>query len=365
MSENKKKILIISNSTYAKASNIGFRAYQINKFKPSNFEIYYLVRDYEISAENISKVYPFGDFIPRFLSFLKTYIYSNLKSREIDNRLFAFFLKYKLRKIKKKEFDIIHLWERELNIYKLVNKIKSKIVVDIAILGEINENNTLSYKDTSLRIVKYFSVPSEFTKSNLVKINKKSEIFVNHFGVDIDYNYKKDNHNKIINFLFVGRVENRKGVENLVEVWKKIGNKPNVNLIICGRVNRDLLYLKKDKSIKNIKFTGFVDPKPYYKNASVFVLPSRKEGSAKVIFEAMNYSLPVITTPNSGSIISNFYDGLIIRPESKDDLEKAMIFFINNPSKIDLMGKRARSKVMNYSWENYAKKTFDMYLSII
>ncbi|MGY8954541.1 MAG: glycosyltransferase, partial [Flavobacteriales bacterium] len=49
----------------------------------------------------------------------------------------------------------------------------------------------------------------------------------------------------------------------------------------------------------------------YYMNADVFVLPSLCEGSATVIYEAMSFGLPIITTNNSGSIIENGNEGFI------------------------------------------------------
>lgn len=49
-----------------------------------------------------------------------------------------------------------------------------------------------------------------------------------------------------------------------------------------------------------------------YAWADVFVLPSICEGSATVCYEALASGLPVITTPNSGSVVRDGLDGFIV-----------------------------------------------------
>ena len=49
-----------------------------------------------------------------------------------------------------------------------------------------------------------------------------------------------------------------------------------------------------------------------YLTADIFVLPSLVEGMAIAHLEAMAFGLPVITTPNCGSVISDSREGFII-----------------------------------------------------
>lgn len=46
--------------------------------------------------------------------------------------------------------------------------------------------------------------------------------------------------------------------------------------------------------------------------ADVFLLPSLCEGSATACYEALSYGLPVITTPNAGSVVRDGVDGFIV-----------------------------------------------------
>lgn len=46
--------------------------------------------------------------------------------------------------------------------------------------------------------------------------------------------------------------------------------------------------------------------------ADVFFLPSVCEGSATVIYEALMSGLPVVTTPNAGSLVRDGVDGYVV-----------------------------------------------------
>src|SRR5439155_1566699 len=51
---------------------------------------------------------------------------------------------------------------------------------------------------------------------------------------------------------------------------------------------------------------------PHFDWADVFFLPSVCEGSATVTYEALMSGLPVVTTPNSGSVVIDGINGFIV-----------------------------------------------------
>jgi glycosyltransferase involved in cell wall biosynthesis len=48
--------------------------------------------------------------------------------------------------------------------------------------------------------------------------------------------------------------------------------------------------------------------------SDVFLFPSRAEGGARVVTEAMCVGMPIITTDTSGSPIRHLHDGIIVKP---------------------------------------------------
>ena len=50
----------------------------------------------------------------------------------------------------------------------------------------------------------------------------------------------------------------------------------------------------------------------HFQWADVFLLPSLCEGSATVTYEALGHGLPVICTPNTGSVVRDGMEGFIV-----------------------------------------------------
>ena len=64
--------------------------------------------------------------------------------------------------------------------------------------------------------------------------------------------------------------------------------------------------------MKNVIFTGFINHSsisPYYEMADLFALISEYDNSPKSVNEAMNFSLPVLCTRNSGTAADLVFEG--------------------------------------------------------
>jgi glycosyltransferase involved in cell wall biosynthesis len=247
--------------------------------------------------------------------------------------------------------------------------------------GEIGE--TPLYLDEAINLSDVIVAPSLFVKKTLDMAgfsDKKIEIVP--FGADIikDFNegdIKERNNNqetitkvitnnqspitKKIRFIFAGAVNYRKGINFLLEAWDK-ANLEDAELLICGRVYKTIKKEIRKYKNHNVKFLGFVNIKEYLRNSHVFVFPTLLEGSAKSVYEAMSYGLPVITTENSGSIIEDGQLGFIINIGDVESLKEKILYFYNNHNKIEEMGISAFQKVKQYTWENYGKNVVNLYL---
>lgn len=106
------------------------------------------------------------------------------------------------------------------------------------------------------------------------------------------------------NLLFIGRVEYRKGIEELFQIAKILKERELIfELNIVGGGD---LYAKKLEQIEeqglseNIKLHGQIADKKklmeLYSNANVFVFTSHDEGFPRVLYEAMASALPIFTT---------------------------------------------------------------------
>lgn len=177
------------------------------------------------------------------------------------------------------------------------------------------------------------------------QIEKRYRLFSSNVYAIADTRYSKNdiisiddirsiNWRKVINLIYVGRLEHGKGIENLLETvynLKRLApEKFHLTIIGDGTYKNHLINLCDQLDIsKEVKFRGFV---PFGKELlsslrqhDIFILPSLSEGLPQVILEAMACGILTIAT-NAGSItqvIQNEINGYIYdknEPRQLDNL---------------------------------------------
>jgi len=96
--------------------------------------------------------------------------------------------------------------------------------------------------------------------------------------------------------------------------------------------------------------------------ADVFVLPTLAEGMALVHLEAMASGVPVITTPNCGSVVRDGMDGFIVPIRDSRILADRLQQLIEDRSLRESMGESARSRASDYSWDGYSQRLLNVLL---
>lgn len=98
----------------------------------------------------------------------------------------------------------------------------------------------------------------------------------------------------------VGRLRPQKGMDLLLNAVARVRKNRDVRLLVAGDGpdRKQLEDEAKQLGIDDlVQFTGFLEnPYPLMRNADVFVLPSRFEGSPNVLVEAMALGTPVVAT---------------------------------------------------------------------
>ena len=113
--------------------------------------------------------------------------------------------------------------------------------------------------------------------------------------------------------LFFSRIHSKKGLIELISIWKNLKKYNEWELDIYGPIS-DTSYFKK--MIKTIKQCGFI-------------LPSKSENFGISIGEALSHGLPVLTTFRTPwKIINNYKAGYVFN-FSIEDIEKNLNTFMN------------------------------------
>jgi glycosyltransferase involved in cell wall biosynthesis len=224
---------------------------------------------------------------------------------------------------------------------------------------------------------------SQNTKDDLVKLFgiRKSKVEVIHEGVE-DYNQLKIDETKIENrlkidepyFLFIGSIEPRKNLVRLVQAYKEVlVSKPSLNpkLVLVGK--KGWKYEPVFTAIENsgfkdkIIYLGYVnfEEKVYLlKNALALVYPSLYEGFGLPILEAMNLGVPIITS-NISSIPELVIDNaLLVDPYDVGSIKEALIKITADSALRKSLSLKGKGIAQNFTWEECAKKTLDLYESL-
>jgi len=108
-----------------------------------------------------------------------------------------------------------------------------------------------------------------------------------------------------LTFLFLGRIDEKKGIDRLIHQWSRFKELPQAkkcDLKIAGTGCKENLTrlenLIKDSSL-NVEFLGPVYGKEkdqLYASSDIFILPSYSEGLPMAVLEACAFSLPVLIT---------------------------------------------------------------------
>lgn len=149
--------------------------------------------------------------------------------------------------------------------------------------------------------------------------------------------------------LFVGTLEPRKGVDQLLDVWESLPA-PRPRLVLCGGEGWGTAIPKRD----DVEVTGYVDRerlRALYRGARAFVYPSRYEGFGIPPLEAMACGAPVIATRTGA--IPDYAEGaaMLVDVDDRDALREALIDVLRDaPLRRDLR-LRAAERASHYRWE--------------
>ncbi len=164
--------------------------------------------------------------------------------------------------------------------------------------------------------------------------------------------------------LYVGNAYPHKNLEALLRTAAVF---PDMIFVLVGKEDYFYLRLKqsaKQRGLKNVLFTGFVDDhqlNTLYRFAVCYLFPSLYEGFGLPPLEAMARGLPVLSS-DRGSLpeilgsAARYFD-----PQVEGSLEKALAAIFGSEALRSELSERGYEQAARYSWETMAKATLALY----
>lgn len=180
-------------------------------------------------------------------------------------------------------------------------------------------------------------------------------------GVDIE-RFQPGARPEVFRVVFSGALIERKGIQHLLEAWHRLELR-NAELWLIGSVHDEARPHLKRFWRDNIRVVGFVrDVENYLSQGTIHAFPSTCEGSAKVTYEAAACGLPQITTRESGDVVRDGAEGIIVPPGDVDRLAEAIQRLHQNPELVARMSIAARARVVeNFTWDHFRARLLDGY----
>ena len=218
------------------------------------------------------------------------------------------------------------------------------------------------YKTKIYFLKKYYKlindiiVPSPYTQKKALDLLPQNNIV--YIPLPFEQIYNPSQQYEQGNLLYVGTIEERKGLIYLIEALNLL-NKQNVYFLldIVGKIQDESYYnflqekIKRYNLTNKIFFRGRVSSSEldyYYSKAESFVFPSLFEGYGMVLVEAMQRGLPIVAFDNTAMpySIKNGINGYLAQNKDYVDLSKKIQLILGNVKERERLQQNIEKEIL-------------------
>jgi phosphatidylinositol alpha-mannosyltransferase len=285
------------------------------------------------------------------------------------------------RVLKKEKFDVLHFHNASFPSFFqiLLSPFTFKTLNILTFHSDISRSNFLKtffplfLNFCNLRLDGLIAV-SEVALSFFKDFKKPKVLIPN--GVNLkEFSPKGERFNEFldgkINLLFVGRIEERKGLIYLLKAFEILKRKyQNLRLIVVGEgpERKNCEDFVKEKKLKDVVFLGELRGKELfkiYRTGHIFCAPSIfGESFGLVILEAMASGLPFVAFANEGYkswLKGKKGEEFLVPPKNYVLLAKKIEILIKDPQKRKELSLWGQKEAREFSWSNIAQKVLNFY----
>lgn len=180
------------------------------------------------------------------------------------------------------------------------------------------------------------------------------------------YKEREKKTDTIIKYVYLGNLNEQKGVLWMINTFKEIVN-DKIRLIIAGKGPLEERVKKECELDNRIQFVGFLNEKgvdQLLKDCDVLICPSLwAEPFGRVVLDAYMHAMPVITSDSGAlpELVDNGKTGFSIPAGDRQALAKAVAYYADNREERLHHGLAATELLQRFSLETQANRFLKIY----
>ena len=176
------------------------------------------------------------------------------------------------------------------------------------------------------------------------------------------------------NVLFVGRLEPRKGVLDLLKahrILRRTGSANRLLIVGSGPQEREARRYVATRGLQEVEFLGRVsdaEKAQLFRTVDVYASPATGgESFGIVLLEAMAAGAPIVASDIHGykGVVRRDREGLLVPPHEPKQLAKAIARLLGDPDLRAQMSTAGRLRAEQFSWPRVAARVEDYYGFVI
>jgi len=322
---------------------------------------------------------------------------ANIESDGIETTMFRFLRHYNptaavvavaevARYLSHEDIDVVHTHSTEAGI---VGRLAAALAGTPIVIHEIHGDPITADRNPVLNAMIYGleRVCATMTTRLVVKSERIRDCYLNrgigrpdqyeliYHGVDIGQFRRATPATDIgsesgTTLLFVGRLQEGKGLFDLIDAFKTLAKQYAIELVIAGKgplaepLQTEIATRGLGESVRLLGYR--TDVPAVMKAADVFVLPSYREGTPRVITEALSAGLPVVATDISGipDQVDHGRSGYLVSPGDVRELRERIEGLLS-PDRRKEMGVSAGRSVDRFDSESKSDEYTELYRELL
>ncbi len=279
--------------------------------------------------------------------------------------------------------DIYHAQDcvggKALDRMKERGEISAPVFRTVHHVDDFAEPRLFEFEKRAVARCKNIFVVSKYWR-DLLKREYAHKSVITYNGLDpMDFEHLPERKSETPTVLFVGGLEPRKGLDDLVRAMKSVAEGiPSARLVVVAKAGfrgteqwSSYESLARNLGLTNrIDFHESVDQETLlglYSDCDVLALPSRNEGWGLALMEAMACGKPVVATRVGGipELVENGTEGILVDAGDIKGIADSIARLLKDPALRARMGGAGKRRVKEFSWDSTAKVVLREYERVL